>query len=60
MTLVETRPEIIKLCRGIHELDLHTEHILVHSGQNYDFELNEIFFSKWKSVNQIIFSMLWI
>ncbi len=44
MTVVGTRPEIIKLCRVISELDLHTRHILVHSGQNYDYELNEIFF----------------
>jgi len=46
MTIVGTRPEIIKLCRVIHELDEHTEHILVHSGQNYDYELNEIFFKQ--------------
>jgi len=46
MTMVGTRPEIIKLSRVIHELDNHTEHILVHSGQNYDFELNEIFFQQ--------------
>lgn len=46
MTVVGTRPEIIKLCRVIHELDKHTEHILVHSGQNYDYELNEIFFQQ--------------
>lgn len=46
MTIVGTRPEIIKLCRVIHELDGHTEHILVHSGQNYDYELNEIFFQQ--------------
>jgi len=46
MTLVGTRPEIIKLCRVIYELDAHTEHILVHSGQNYDYELNEIFFQQ--------------
>lgn len=46
MTIVGTRPEIIKLCRVIHELDLHTNHILVHSGQNYDYELNEIFFQQ--------------
>jgi len=46
MTIVGTRPEIIKLCRVIHELDEHTEHILVHSGQNYDYELNEIFFQE--------------
>jgi UDP-N-acetylglucosamine 2-epimerase (non-hydrolysing) len=46
MTIVGTRPEIIKLCRVIHELDEHTKHILVHSGQNYDYELNEIFFQE--------------
>lgn len=44
MTIVGTRPEIIKLSRVMHELDRHTEHILVHTGQNYDYELNEIFF----------------
>jgi UDP-N-acetylglucosamine 2-epimerase (non-hydrolysing) len=44
MTIVGTRPEIIKLCCVISELDIHTEHILVHTGQNYDYELNEIFF----------------
>ncbi len=44
MTIVGTRPEIIKLCRVIFELDQHTDHILVHSGQNYDYELNEVFF----------------
>jgi UDP-N-acetylglucosamine 2-epimerase (non-hydrolysing) len=48
MTIVGTRPEIIKLCRVIQELDLHTNHILVHSGQNYDYELNEIFFKELK------------
>jgi len=46
MTIVGTRPEIIKLCRVIHELDEHTNHVLVHTGQNYDFELNEIFFKQ--------------
>jgi len=46
MTIVGTRPEIIKLCRVIHELDQHTDHVLVHSGQNYDYELNEIFFKE--------------
>lgn len=46
MTIVGTRPEIIKLCRVIKELDQHTNHILVHSGQNYDYELNEIFFKQ--------------
>jgi UDP-N-acetylglucosamine 2-epimerase len=46
MTIVGTRPEIIKLCRVMHELDEHTDHIIVHSGQNYDYELNEIFFQQ--------------
>lgn len=44
MTVVGTRPEIIKLSKVINELDKHTNHILVHTGQNYDYELNEIFF----------------
>jgi UDP-N-acetylglucosamine 2-epimerase (non-hydrolysing) len=46
MTIVGTRPEIIKLSRVINQLDIHTEHVLVHSGQNYDYELNEIFFQQ--------------
>jgi UDP-N-acetylglucosamine 2-epimerase len=44
MTIVGTRPEIIRLSRVIAELDKHCDHILVHTGQNYDYELNEIFF----------------
>ena len=44
MTIVGTRPEIIKLSRIIAELDKIVNHILVHTGQNYDFELNEVFF----------------
>lgn len=44
MTIVGTRPEIIKLSRVIAELEENIEHILVHTGQNYDYELNEIFF----------------
>ena len=46
MTIVGTRPELIKMSRVIAELDAHVNHILVHSGQNYDFELNEIFFDE--------------
>lgn len=46
MTMVGTRPEIIKLSRVIAELDKHTNHVLVHTGQNYDYELNEIFFEQ--------------
>lgn len=45
MTIVGTRPEIIRLSLTIAELDRHCEHILVHTGQNYDYELNEVFFS---------------
>jgi UDP-N-acetylglucosamine 2-epimerase len=44
MTIVGTRPEIIKLSRVMAALDKHTQHILVHTGQNYDYELNEVFF----------------
>ena len=44
MTIVGTRPELIKLSLVIKELDKHTNHILVHTGQNYDYELNQIFF----------------
>lgn len=44
MTVVGTRPEIIRLSRVLAKLDEHTEHVLVHTGQNYDYELNEIFF----------------
>ncbi len=44
MTLVGTRPELIKMSRVIAELDLQVEHLLVHSGQNYDYELNQVFF----------------
>lgn len=46
MTIVGTRPEIIKLSRVMAELDKFTEHIIVHTGQNYDYELNEIFFQE--------------
>ena len=46
MTIVGTRPEIIKLSRVMAELDKYTEHVIVHTGQNYDYELNEIFFQE--------------
>ncbi|MCM1231832.1 MAG: UDP-N-acetylglucosamine 2-epimerase (non-hydrolyzing) [Ruminococcus flavefaciens] len=45
MTILGTRPDIIKLSCVIQELDKYTDHLLVHTGQNYDYELNEIFFS---------------
>ena len=44
MTVVGTRPELIKLSRVIAELRAHTDHVLVHTGQNYAYELNGIFF----------------
>lgn len=44
MTVVGTRPEIIRLSRVIAMLESHTRHILVHTGQNYDYELNQVFF----------------
>jgi UDP-N-acetylglucosamine 2-epimerase len=44
VTVIGTRPEIIRLSRVMNKLDKHCEHIIVHTGQNYDYELNEIFF----------------
>ncbi|MFC4639980.1 non-hydrolyzing UDP-N-acetylglucosamine 2-epimerase [Deinococcus hohokamensis] len=44
MTVVGTRPEIIRLSRVLTRLDEHTDHVLVHTGQNYDYELNGVFF----------------
>ena len=46
MTIVGTRPEIIRLSRVIDKLDRHCSHVLVHTGQNYDYELNEVFFDE--------------
>lgn len=46
MTVVGTRPEIIRLSRVIAKLDEHTDHVLIHTGQNFDYELNEIFFQE--------------
>lgn len=44
MTIVGTRPELIKMSRVIAEFDRHTQHVLVHTGQNFDYELNQVFF----------------
>ncbi|WP_136161136.1 non-hydrolyzing UDP-N-acetylglucosamine 2-epimerase [Sphingomonas flavalba] len=44
MTVVGTRPEIIRLSRVMARLDEHTDHVIVHTGQNYDYELNQVFF----------------
>lgn len=46
VTVIGTRPEIIKLSQVLKELDKHTEHTIVHTGQNYDYELNELFFQQ--------------
>ena len=46
MTLVGTRPEIIRLSRVMSKLDRYTQHVLVHTGQNYDYELSEVFFAE--------------
>ena len=47
MTVVGTRPEVIRLSRVIPKLDQFFDHILVHTGQNYDYELNAIFFEQF-------------
>ncbi len=44
MTILGTRPELIKMCRVINEFDHYSDHTLVHTGQNYDYELNQVFF----------------
>ena len=46
VTFVGTRPEIIRLSRVIQKLDEHCDHSLVHTGQNYDYELNQVFFDE--------------
>jgi UDP-N-acetylglucosamine 2-epimerase (non-hydrolysing) len=46
MTIVGTRPELIKMSRVMAELDMYTNHVLVHTGQNYDYELNQLFFDE--------------
>lgn len=45
MSVVGTRPEIIRLSRVLAKFDEYCEHIIVHTGQNYDYELNEVFFN---------------
>ena len=46
ITVVGTRPEVIKLSQVIKELDINADHTIVHTGQNYDYELNELFFEQ--------------
>ena len=55
LTLVGTRPELIKLSSVIPLLDMNFKHILVHSGQNYDYTLNKIFLKIYRSGSLIIF-----
>ncbi|MHC4625746.1 MAG: UDP-N-acetylglucosamine 2-epimerase, partial [Planctomycetota bacterium] len=45
-TIIGTRPEIIRLSRVMAALDKHFDHVIIHTGQNYDYELNEIFFKQ--------------
>jgi len=50
MTILGTRPEIIRLSCVMARLDTYTDHIVVHTGQNWDYELNEVFFRRsWRS-----------
>ena len=46
VTVVGTRPEIIRLSRTLVAMDANFQHVLVHTGQNYDYELNQIFFDE--------------
>lgn len=59
MTIVGTRPELIKMSRVIAEFDRHTQHVLVHTGQNYDYELNQVFLMIWRSASLTIFWRQW-
>lgn len=47
MSVVGTRPEIIRLSRVLAKLDEYCDHLIVHTGQNYDYELNEVFFQRF-------------
>lgn len=53
MTVVGTRPEIIKMSAIIKKCDEYFNHILVHTGQNYDYELNQVFLKNWGCANRI-------
>ena len=50
MTILGTRPELIRLSEIIKKLDKYMNHIFVHTGQNFDYEMNEIFFKEYESV----------
>ena len=53
MSVVGTRPEIIRLSRVLAALDAHCEHVLVHTGPTYDYELNQVFFDDWGCASRI-------
>lgn len=53
MSVVGTRPEIIRLSRVLAALDAHCEHVLVHTGQNYDYELNQSSSTTWGCASRI-------
>ena len=53
MSVVGTRPEIIRLSRVLAALDAHCEHVLVHTGQDYDYELYQVFFDDWGCASRI-------
>ena len=55
MTIVGTRPELIRLSRIIAKLDQYCDHVLVHTGQNYDYELSDIFLRSSEFVSPISF-----
>ena len=50
MTILGTRPEIIRLARVIDRLDAYCDHVIVHTGQNWDYELNDVFFDPYGRV----------
>ena len=54
-TVVGTRPEIIRLSRVMAALNVYCDHIIVHTGQNYDYELNQIFFDDLELRKQTTF-----
>ena len=56
MAIVGTRPEIIKLSRILNEIEKHQQLVIVHTGQNYDYELNEIFFRDLDKTQAKIFN----
>jgi len=57
-TIIGTRPEIIRLSRVMAALDRYVDHVIIHTGQNYDYELNQIFFEDLEFGSLISFSKL--